>query len=98
MTQINDTSKFEAEHAKRQFEALHRQTRVSLLRCIDSAIEALDEARRALLNGRSTTGSRRQMPSASMRRSLRSGRATRRPERGITPPPPPRLRSGFSAA
>jgi len=52
MTQINDTSRFEAEHAKRQFEALHHQTRVSLLRCIDSAIEALDEARRALLEER----------------------------------------------
>lgn len=52
MTEINDTARFEAEHAKRQFEVLHRMARVNLLRSIDSAIESLDEARRALLEER----------------------------------------------
>ena len=51
MTQINDSTKFEAEHAKREFAALEAEARKSLLYRIDQCHEALDEAKHRLIRG-----------------------------------------------
>jgi len=51
MTQIDDITKFEAEHAKREFAALEAEARKSLLYRIDRCHEALDEAKHRLLSG-----------------------------------------------
>lgn len=48
MTQINDRTRFEAEHAKRQFAALQAEARDHLRKCIKAARRNLDEAERRL--------------------------------------------------
>ena len=52
MTQINETTRFEAEHAKRQFAALEADARKRCEEAIDAARRDLHEAACALQAGR----------------------------------------------
>lgn len=51
MTQIDDATRFEAEHAKREFAALETEARTNLQYRIDQCRSALDEAERRLKAG-----------------------------------------------